>query len=63
MPAVAILFGGIGLWPTLNGELQAKIAPWGDCEIKGLFFRGKELSIKTSDQKIEITEVTITNYR
>ncbi|MCM2535046.1 hypothetical protein NDK43_25280 [Neobacillus pocheonensis] len=49
--------------PTLNGELQAKIAPWGDCEIKGLFFRGKELSIKTSDQKIEITEVTITNYR
>lgn len=60
MPAAAILFGGIGLWPSLNGQLEAKIAPWGDCEVHGLHFRGKELSIITKNQKAEIVEVAQT---
>lgn len=40
MPAAAMLFGGLGLYPELNKELTPKAPPWGDCEVRGIYYRG-----------------------
>ncbi|WP_428242458.1 hypothetical protein [Gynuella sp.] len=54
MPAAAMLFGGLGLYPSLNQEWQPKPAPWGDCEVQGIYYRGQRYRYRCQSGKVSL---------
>lgn len=52
MSAAAMLYGGLGLWPSLNGDFSLKTPPWGDCIVKGIAFRGKRYNYRAENGRI-----------
>lgn len=45
MPGAAIILGGFGFWPELDGTVGAGVPPWGDSTITGIRHRGNIYSI------------------
>ncbi|GIP12778.1 hypothetical protein J1TS5_49480 [Paenibacillus macerans] len=52
MSAAAVLFGGLNLYPPLNGEMSPKLPPWGDCRVQGIKYRGKIYEYAAENGKI-----------
>lgn len=45
MPGAAVILGGFGFWPELDGTLGVGVPPWGDSTISGIRHRGNTYSI------------------
>ncbi|KHO63056.1 aminotransferase [Thermoanaerobacter sp. YS13] len=52
--AAAILQGGLGMSPSLTKKIKLKVPPWGDCEFRGIQYRGKIMDIIVENNAIKI---------
>jgi hypothetical protein len=49
MPGAAIILGGFGFWPDLDGSVGVGAPPWGDSSINGILCRGDTYSIESAN--------------
>ncbi len=49
MPGAAIILGGFGFWPDLDGSVGVGAPPWGDSSIAGILCRGDTYSIESTN--------------
>ncbi|MFC0475768.1 hypothetical protein ACFFHF_10990 [Robertmurraya beringensis] len=56
MPAAAMLYGGLGLTPQLNGDFELKIPKWGNTLVKGISYRGKKYTYCARDGELSFKE-------
>ncbi|MGD1154731.1 MAG: GH116 family glycosyl hydrolase [Terriglobia bacterium] len=49
MPGTAIILGGFGFWPDLDGSVGVGAPPWGDSSIAGILCRGDTYSIESTN--------------
>jgi hypothetical protein len=52
--AAAILQGGLGFRPSLTGKFKLRVPPWGDCEFRGINYRGKKIDVVVKDKAIKV---------
>ncbi|MEQ2130512.1 amylo-alpha-1,6-glucosidase [Caldanaerobacter subterraneus KAk] len=50
----AILQGGLGFRPSLKGKFKLRVPPWGDCEFRGINYRGKKIDVVVKDKTIKV---------
>ncbi|MFS0725319.1 hypothetical protein [Paenibacillus sp. 1P07SE] len=55
MPAAAVLMGGLGLVPPLNGEMTPVEPLWGDTTVRGIRFRGRSYTYRAADGEVSFT--------
>jgi hypothetical protein len=49
LPGAAIILGGFGFWPDLEGSVGVGAPPWGDSAINGILCRGDTYSIESAN--------------
>jgi hypothetical protein len=49
LPGAAIVLGGFGFWPDLDGSVGVGAPPWGDSAINGILCRGDTYSIESAN--------------
>ncbi|AAM25114.1 glycogen debranching enzyme [Caldanaerobacter subterraneus subsp. tengcongensis MB4] len=52
--AAAMLQGGLGFKPSLKNKFKLKIPPWGDCEFRGIKYKGKFVDVVVKNNSLKI---------
>ena len=56
MPAAAVLLGGLGLTPPLNGEIAPEAPLWGDTTVRGIRYRGDSYTYSATGDQVTFTK-------
>ncbi|MBN1679305.1 MAG: hypothetical protein JW966_03380, partial [Anaerolineae bacterium] len=51
----AMLTGGLGLRPALDGTLSPRTPPWGDCVLRHLTIHGEPKTVTVKNDRLKIT--------
>ncbi|MBN2984927.1 MULTISPECIES: hypothetical protein [Cohnella] len=61
MPAAAVLYGGLGLMPPLNGNIVPIAPPWGETCVAGIRYRGETYDYSAKDGVVRFVKRNISD--